>query len=278
MIRNLLCMIGVLAFGGLHATASTVYFTDVEIVTSSGSGSVDVFHPNGLTASNSNSETGESGSGSANLTTGTLGILSSGNFPDGSQGQNNLFTVAQFGDSITAHGATAGLNLGVNLSVDGTVDLSDPTQNFTALLVAAYAPGSFDTGGLPIWGEGFLLGPGTLDPSSYFSAIGVTNAGSFGAGPQSIPLSIPFSTLGSNFQLVVGLATEINGNAPTGTTWNVDYSHTLHASLTAPDGVSLTSGAGLPGTSVDSSTPEPASLILLAGGVLALAVRRKVAA
>jgi hypothetical protein len=195
-----------------------------------------------------------------------------GNFPVNGTGQNTPFTLAQFGDSVTAKGSTTGRNLGINLSVNGTSTLSDPTQVFTALLVAAYAPGAFDSGSRPVFGEGFILGPGTLDPSSYFSSIGVTNAGSFGSGPQTIPLNIPFATLGSNFQFVVGLATEVNNFAPAGTTWNVDYSHTLHVALAAPEGVSLTSGSGLPGTV--AATPEPASLAMLAGGLLTLALIR----
>jgi hypothetical protein len=238
---------------------------------------VEVFNPNGLSAVNSNSEPGESGSGYANLATGTMGILSVGDFPASGVNLNPPFTLAQMGDTITATGATAGANLGVSLSVDGTSTLSDPTQNFTALLVAAYAPGSFDNGGAPLFGEGFILGPGTLDPTSYFSSIGVTNVGTFGSGPQNIPLNIPFATLGSNFQIVVGLATEESKSAPIGTTWDVDYSHTLQVALVAPAGVSLTSGSGLPGTEV--ATPEPESLAMLAGGLLFLAifgrVRRK---
>ena len=258
-----------LTFGGVGASGATIYFTDVEVVTSSGGGTVEVYNPNGLSAVNSNSESGESGSGHADLTTGTLGILSTGDFPAGGANLNAPFTLAQMGDTITATGATAGAHLGINLSVDGTSTLSDPTQSFTALVVAAYAPGTFDNGGSPIFGEGFVLGPGTLDPSSYFSAIGVTNAGSFGSGPQNIPLSVSFDTLGANFQFVVGLATEDSSSEPTGTTWDVDYNHTLTVALAAPDGVSLTSGSGLPGTR--AATPEPNSLAMLACGLLLLA-------
>ena len=261
-----ICAVGILTLCGTCASGATIFFTDVEVVTSSGGGTVEVYNPNGLSAVNSNSEPGESGAGHADLTTGTLGILSTGDFPAGGAGLNAPFTLAQMGDTIAATGPTAGTHLGISLSVDGTSTLSDPTQSFTVLLVAAYAPGTFDNGGSPVFGEGFVLGPGTLDPSSYFSSIGVTNSGSLGSGPQSIPLSVSFDTLGPNFQFVVGLATEDSSSEPTGTTWDVDYNHTLTVALIAPDGVSLTSGSGLPGT--EAATPEPDSLALLASGMI----------
>jgi len=270
--RSLFLSAALLAIGGTSAQAGTVsgtvFLTFVETQTSSGSGSVNAYNPNTLSTTNTNSETGETASGYADLSTSSMGISMSGTMQPGGVGLNPPFTLAEFADTITATGATTGLNLGVNLTVDGTSTYSDPTQGFTALLVAAYAPGGIDSHSAPIFGEGFILGGGTLDYSSYFSSIGVTYAGSYGTGAQSIPLNIPFATLGSNFQLAFGLATEVSGTAPIGTTWNVNYINTLQVALAAPEGVSLTSASGLAGTT--AATPEPGTIGMLGAGLLAL--------
>jgi hypothetical protein len=121
-------------------------------------------------------------------------------------------------------------------------------------------------GGQELFGEGFVLGSGTLSYASYFSAFGLTYAGSYGTGTQNIPLNIPFSTLGSNFQLLITLETYEDGSSLTGNQWDSDYYHTLTASLVAPAGVTLTSASGaFPGT---SAVPEPKSAVFVIGGFI----------
>jgi hypothetical protein len=276
--RDLYLAVVLFSAAAAPAQASILYFTNVETLTSSGAGSVSVFEPNGYTAYSNNSELTEANSAFANLNNSSLGIKSSGTMSAGDS-LNPVFTVAQLADTITATGPTTGLQLGVDLTVEGNSVYSDPTQGFTALLVAAFAPGALDnslTQPTTIFGEAFILGSGTLDPSSYFAYQSLTYAGSYGTGPQSIPLNIPFSTLGSNFILSFGLVNEISVTAPAGTTWNVDYYDPLQVSLVAPAGVTLTSASGvLAGTT--AATPEPGTIATLAGGllVLGIAFRRK---
>jgi hypothetical protein len=252
----------------MPASASTLYFTDVQIFDSLNV--TDNFQPNGASATNSDMVI-ENFNGTANLTAGTLRMLSSGTAPGPLVSTYSPFIAVQFGDTITAAGPTAGKSLGVNLAVNGTTSFSDASQNFAAIIVAAYPVGSFDNGGTPLWSEFFYLGGGTYVDSNYLSSHGFTVTGTYGPGNQSIPLSIPFSTLGSSFQLVVGLIDEENINAPSGTTWSVDYSHTLTATLVAPSGVNLSSPGGL---AAASAVPEPASLVLISTALALFALRR----
>jgi hypothetical protein len=144
--------------------------------------------------------------------------------------------------------------------------------------VYAFAPGTFDTSdftapGQVLFSEGFVMGPGTMPYASYFSQFGLTYGGSYGTGTQNIPLNIPFSTLGSNFQLLISLETYEDGSTLTGNDWDSDYYHTLTASLVAPAGVTLTSASGaFPGT---SAVPEPKTVAVLIGGLLIMTYSKR---
>jgi hypothetical protein len=222
----------------------------------------------------------------ANLTTGQIGILEAGNV-DGTNwawGQ----AIAELGDTITASGATGGLNLGVNLTVNGTTSLDDPSWNATYLWVAAFKPGTFDTSwyydpnaGNLLWAEGYYLGSGTSDlgttimNANYVSLVD-SYTGIDGIVSATIPLNIPFDQLGNNFQIAILMASATN--VPNGAigSWSSDFSHTLGVSLSSPAGVTLYSESGrLPGT---QGVPEPATLLLLGLGIAGVyPLKRKMA-
>ena len=214
-------------------------------------------------------ENGATDTASANLITGKLGELNAGSNTTGfAFGQ----VLAQFGDTITASGSTGGLSLGVNFTENGTSSYSDPSAGFNFLWVFAYKPGTFDQTfyNAPsniLFAEGFLLGNGTdtNDANLTFANNNVPLTAAIPDGLNSIPLSIPFSTLGSTFQLNVVLSSVvIDRNA--GDTWSADFSHTVGLSLSAPAGVTLTSASGvLPGTS--AAAPEPGSWLLAVCGI-----------
>jgi hypothetical protein len=265
---NLWIILALFSFGAAGAKADTQYLTDATpIINGFGMGGLLT---NTLAANSTFTNAGQSGSAYADISTGTMGVESSGNVAT-SFGTINDAAEAFMGDTITVAGTTGLLNLGVDLNVDGSSVLSDPTQNLTFVGVYAFTPGTFDTsdftaGGQELFGEGFVLGPGTMSYASYFSQFGLTYAGSYGTGTQNIPLNIPFSTLGSNFQLLISLETYEDGSSLTGNEWDSDYYHTLTASLVAPAGVTLTSASGaFPGT---SAVPEPKSAVFVIGGLL----------
>jgi len=98
--------------------------------------------------------------------------------------------------------------------------------------------------------------------------------GTFGNGPNTIPLQIPFDTIGSNFQieLVLGSAELVTGiGSPT---WSADFMDPINVSLSAPAGVTLTSASDLlPGTVPEPST-LPLAAPLIAGLIFALEAKR----
>ena len=129
--------------------------------------------------------------------------------------QVNTASFASLGDTITALGPTGGLNLGVTLNVNGSASTYQPLEDDTWLVVAAYAPGVFDSNAYntPLWSEAFGLGtdslgaaPGQSTPGSgivgYYNISALTN--SYADGSESIPISIPFDTLPSTFDLFRG--------------------------------------------------------------------------
>jgi len=266
---NLCAILSLMAFGAVSLRADTQYLTDATpIINGFGMGGLLI---NTLAANSTFTNAGQSASAYADISTGTMGVESSGNVST-SLGTIDDAAEAFMGDTITVAGTTGLLNLGVDLNVDGSSLLSDPTQNLTFVGVYAFTPGTFDTsdftaGGQELFGEGFVLGPGTMSYASYFSQFGLTYAGSYGTGTQNIPLNIPFSTLGSNFQLLISLETYEDGSSLTGNDWDSDYYHTLTASLVAPAGVTLTSASGVfPGAT--SAVPEPKAVVVLIGGLL----------
>jgi hypothetical protein len=135
----------------------------------------------------------------------------------------------------------------------GTFDQSDFTSNPGDVLVS----------------RGYLLGNGTNTSiaDALFAANDVAVDGVFGDGPNTIPLQIPFSTIGSNFEieLVLGSAELVSGGSPT---WSADFMDPINVTLSAPKGVTLTSASGvLPGT--QAAVPEPSSSIPLAALLVA---------
>jgi hypothetical protein len=174
------------------------------------------------------------------------------------------------------------LDLGVNITETGTTSFSDSSGNFSWLWVYMFVPGTFDqsqftTPGNVLISRGYLLGNGTNTnvADALFTANDVAVDGTFGDGTNTIPLQIPFNTIGSNFQieLVLGSAEFVSGASET---WSADFLDPLNVTLSAPAGVTLTSASGLfPGTVV----PEPSSLPLVAAMIalviLALQAKRR---
>ena len=264
---NLCIILALLSWGAAGAKADTQYLSDAtSIIAGFGQGGLQL---NTLAANSTFTNLGQSATAYADISTGTMGVESSGNVST-TLGTINDGAEAFMGDTITVQGSTGLLNLGVDLNVDGSSLLSDPTQNLTFVGVYAFTPGTFngDDFTLPgqvLFSEGFVLGPGTMPYASDFSAFGLTYGGSYGTGTQNIPLKIPFSTLGSNFQLLISLETYEDGSTLTGNDWDSDYYHTLTASLVAPAGVTLTSASGaFPGT---SAVPEPKAVVVLISGL-----------
>jgi len=252
----------------LNAAADTLSFAHVEFDPSD----VPAFPPPPGTTSASLSATinGATNSAAANLATGMLGVLNAGN---NVTTPGVYETIAQLGDTITATGSASGLSgldLGVNISLNGNTSYTDPSGSFSWLWVFMFTPGTFDqtqftAPGNVLVSRGYLLGTGTntLIPGLLFGANDVAEDGSFGNGENSIPLQIPFDTIGSNFQIevVLGSSTEVNGiGSPT---WSADFMDPINVSLSAPAGVTLTSASGLlPGTV--GAVPEPSTLPLAA--------------
>ena len=270
------------ALFALNAAADTLSFAAVQIDPSYN----PPFPPPPGTNSASYSAVvnGATNSASANLGTGFLGVLNAGTDVTT---PGVYETIAQLGDTITATGSASGLsglNLGVNISENGTTSFSDSSGNFSWLWVYMFTPGTFDQSqftspGNVLISRGYLLGNGTNTniADALFTANDVAVDGVFGDGPNTIPLQIPFNTIGSNFQieLVLGSAELVSGGSPT---WSADFMDPINVTLSAPAGVTLTSASGLlPGTV--GAVPEPSSLPLAAAMiamiVFALEVKRR---
>jgi hypothetical protein len=243
---------------------STLYFSDAFNYTNAATYSQ--YAPNLTVASANGADDGETVFSSANLATGTLRMLNDGSVTQGFSVSDASY--ASLGDTITATGTTAGLQLGVNLQVNGSTQTDVPADDDTFLVVAAYAPGVFDSNAYstPLWAEGFGLGtdsggaaPGGVPGSGIVTEYGITSlTNSYGDGSESIPLDIPFATLPTTFDLFIAMGSYEVGSDMT--TWTNDYSDTLTASLSAPAGVNLSSASGVfPGT----ATPEPSTFALV---------------
>jgi hypothetical protein len=279
LARYTLFGLALLSCSVVSATASsitpTLYFSDAFDYTNgnpSAGQTYSDYEPNGVTASATGSINGETTTSSASIAAGTLKILNTGNI-DPSLGANTA-SYASLGDTITASGATAGLNLGVNITEDGSAYAVNPGDDSTFLVVAAYTPGVFDTNAYatPLWAAGYQIGAdSTAASSGILGAWGISSAtGSYGDGSNAIPISIPFASLPSTFDLFVAMGSYENGS---GVVWSNDFSHTLNVSLTAPAGVTLSSASdALPGTP-EPSTLSMGGLALLAG--LAIRLRKK---
>ena len=197
----------------LNAAGDTLSFAYVEL----DPGDVPPFPPPAGTTSASYSGTVNSAtnSASADLATGMLGVLNAGTDATAS---GVYETIAQLGDTITATGSASGLsglNLGVNISENGTTSFSDPSGNFSWLWVFMLAPGTFDQSEFTAPGQysGFeriscwapartpCIAGCFLRPTMWLWT-------GFRRRPNTIPLQIPFDTIGSNFQIEVVLGSE----------------------------------------------------------------------
>jgi hypothetical protein len=253
-----------------NAVCSNLYFSYAELTAGSSQ-----TNPNTTSAVVSQTINGATNTASANLATGYLGVLNVGTSAGSSPGVYE--TIAQLGDTITASGPASGLpglNLGVSIQENATTSFSNPAQNFSWLWVYILTPGSFDqttytSSSNVLAAYGYLLGNGTDTglADALFAANNVPVTATYGDGANSIALNIPFSTIGSNFQieLVVGSAQ----NPTAGTSWSADLLDPINASLSAPPGVTLASASGeFPGTT--AAVPEPRSWALLGLGTALL--------
>jgi hypothetical protein len=244
-------------------TVTTLYFANAFDYTNSAT--YHDYAPNLLTAIETGSDVGETVTSSASLTAGTLKILNEGSV-DPSISPNTA-SFASLGDTLTASGATAGLNLGVGITVDGSAFADHPSEDATFMLVAAYAPGVFDSNAYstPLWAAGYSLGTDSKNTAGLLSLYGVTSlSGTYADGSEFVPISIPFSVLPSTFDLYIAMGSYETG---TGLNWTNDFSHTLSVGLTTPNGVTVTSASNA--LSITSSTPEPSTWSL--GGIALLA-------
>ncbi len=269
-----------LAVCSWNAVADNLFFATSSISPPSNSAPI----PFGTTSfSVSGTPYGDTSSAFANLATGKLGLLNAGTVAS-SSGTIQEQVFAQLGDTITATGPSsglAGLNLGVNITINGTTSFSDPSTNFSFLWVYAFKPGTFDQNIFSqaqniLFAQGYLLGQGTnFIAPLVFQNNNVPETAVFGDGPNTLPLSIPFGGLGTNFQieLVLG-SSEFTSNPETNFSWSADFSHTIDVSLSAPDGVTLTSASGVfPGATL---VPEPryVSVLLALVGFIVLSAWR----
>ncbi len=236
----------------------------------------------GTTGTSSLSQDGISLFGSANLATGQLRVSNSGTVPGG-YGGINAGAFASFIDTITATGSTGGLNLGVNLTIDGSTTSTLPNNTDVFLRIQIYQPGHFQAAidGLVnfydpsalLWGTAFSLGSQS-NTNPNVSPYGVTVAGHYNNGTVVVPLNIPYGLIGTQFEIQIALHANQGGSAAgQGQSWNSDYSHTIGVELSGGNGVTLQSNSGvLPGAT--SAVPEPGSYLLFSAGGLAMLVLR----
>jgi hypothetical protein len=264
----------------LNAAGDTLSFAAVQIDPSYS----PAFPPPAGTTSASYSATinGATNTASANLATGMLGVLNAGTDVTT---PGVYETIAQIGDTITATGSASGLSgldLGVNITEKGTTSFSDSSANFSWLWVYMFVPGTFNdsqftTPSNVLISRGYLLGNGTNTniADALFTANDVAVDGTFGDGTNTIPLQIPFNTIGSNFQieLVLGSSEFVSG---ANETWSADFLDPLNVTLSAPAGVTLTSASELfPGTVVPEPSSLPLAAAMIAMVIVALEAKRR---
>ncbi len=231
-------LLALCALFSLGAAADTLSFAYVELPPSQ----VPTFPPAPSTTSASFSGTinGATNAATANLATGVLGVLNAGTGVTVTT--PTIFeSIAQLGDTITATSTASGLSglsLGVNISETGTTSFSDSSQNFSWVWIYMFTPGTFDQTQFTVPGnvlasEGFLLGSGTNTniADSLFAANDVAVDGTFGDGTNTIPITIPFDTIGSNFQIEIVLASSQFISTPAPSTWSADFLDPLSVSL-----------------------------------------------
>jgi len=244
---------------------------------------------NGTLATAGISQTGATGTetvfATADLANGQLHVVNQGSITGGAPVNVNVTSQAVIGDTITASGPLNGFDLGVNLTIHGSA-FSDAQNDYTLLVVEALPAGSFDQNYIyqnPLYAGFFVLGndsfPGGTSDFGGLLSSGLYNTtndlGNIPDGTNQVTLPVPFSTLGSNFELVIALDSYEFGATPSGDTWNNDYGDTVGVTLSTPSSVTLTSASNsFPGTTA-AAAPEPATIGLLAAALAALAVCRR---
>lgn len=213
----------------------------------------------------------------ANLQLGQLHAASSGYVLSSATDGTQFTTVSQafLGDTITASGAgVSGGNLTATIQIHGSMSILPNTAastwtNYSFVEIYFDPLGTFGASKPPLAAYFWGLGPN----ASSSAPPNATYMGDLSdlSHPISIPVTVPFSLVGSQFQLAIGMGADITGNSTGGISWNLNLGDTLTTSLSTTPGVQLSSVggfAGLPATGI--ATPEPAMLAPVLTGIAAL--------
>lgn len=219
----------------------------------------------------------------ASLASGSVGVQAAGTyldyrFPSSGQAGGNGSAFAQVNDLLHFYiaGATANTvtDISVSFVVDGNMTVPTPAGDSYGNLDSTLAVGnailrdsvisSSNTGLDPVAYTPYLKAPSGSGWVSYT----VTPTGPVPAPGQFVMTGI-YAITGATAD--IGIQGTLDAQCGLGT--NCDYSHTGSLQLGLPTGVTYTSDSGV---FLTSTTPEPGSLVLLAGALLVtgLASRR----
>ena len=235
-----------------------------------------------------------SGSASADLSTGQLKVRSTDAVGDGSAAPS-IQTNAIFGDSFTTttpgglpFSFTSATQAAFTLKLTGSLTSSAPLSTIGGaafVVLSILQPGTLDPAKPLVNGptaeQYFYWNIGNPTLQIYYTdqlghAQVLTPTANLDTVPQTLTAAF---TPGGDFDWVLLLGASGQLNSP-GASFDLDLSHTLNLSYAGPQGSVTTAGSGQfanfdatlpPSTAV----PEPGTMLLLASGLLMIAVRRR---